>query len=101
MKSGFQLVRADAVAVAGLPTIDMTIRAGGRTLGRLRGFVIERSQAQIRYLLVRASGLFGKTTLIPFSDPRVDLRGRAIEVDVDDRELWQLRNFTPERLLIS
>ena len=79
----------------------MTIRAGGRTLGRLRGFVIERSHAQIRYLLVRASGLFGKSTLIPFSDPRVDIRARAIEVDVDDRELWQLRNFTPEQLLTA
>ena len=66
----------------------MLIRAAtGRTLGRLRGFVVESAHQQIRYLVVRASGLLGKTTLIPFSAARVDLEERAIEVDVNDRDL--------------
>jgi hypothetical protein len=98
MESGFQLVQSDHAVIAGLPCAGISIRAGGRTLGRLRGFVIERSQHRIRYLLVRASGLFGKSTLVPFTDPRVDVDTRTIEVDVDDRALWQLRNFTPKHL---
>ena len=87
--------------IDGLEGADMTIRAGGRTLGQLGGFIIERSQSRIRYMLVRASGLLGKSTLVPFADPRIDVDARAIEVDIDDRELWQLRNFTPRHLLTA
>jgi hypothetical protein len=99
MDSGFELVTPDEVVIAGLPSADMTIRAGGRALGRLRGFVIERSHHRIRYLLVRASGLSGKSTLVPFADPRIDVDTRTIELDMNDRDLWQFRNFTPEHLL--
>ena len=101
MESGFRLVKPDDVVIAGLHGADMTIRAGGRTLGQLGGFVIERSHFRIRYLLVRASGLFGKSTLVPFADPRIDVHARAIEVDIDDRELSQLRNFTPQHVLTA
>lgn len=102
MESGFRLVKPDDVVIAGLHSADdMTIRAGGRTLGQLGGFVIERSHFRIRYLLVRASGLFEKSTLVPFADPRIDVDARAIEVDIDDRELTQLRNFTPQHLLTA
>ena len=98
--SPFELLEPATVTIAGAPSAGMIIRAAtGRTLGRLRGFVVESAHQQIRYLVVRASGLFGKTTLIPFSAPRVDVEGRAIEVDVDDRDLWLLRNFTPDQLL--
>ena len=67
----------------------------------LRGFIVERSHERIRYVLVRASGLFGKSTLLPFSDPRVDFGARAIDLDIDDRTLWQLRDFTPKQLLTT
>jgi hypothetical protein len=98
--SPFELLEPANVTIAGAPSTGMTIRAAtGRTLGRLRGFVVESAPQQIRYLVVRASGLLGKTTLIPFSAARVDVEGRAIEVDVDDRDLWLLRNFTPDQLL--
>ena len=98
--SPFELLEPAKVTIAGAPSTDMIIRAAtGRTLGQLRGFVVESAHQQIRYLIVRASGLFGKTTLIPFSAARVDLDGRAIEVDVDDRDLWLLRNLTPDQLL--
>ena len=97
--STFELLEPANVTLAGAPSTGMTIRAAtGRTLGRLRGFVVESAHQQIRYLVVKASGLFGKTTLIPFSAARV-VEGRAIEVDVSDRDLWLLRNLTPDQRL--
>lgn len=101
MDSGFQLVKPDDVVIAGLRSAEMTIRAGGRTLGRLRGFVVEGTHRRIRYLIVRASGLFSRPTLVPFVDPRVDLEARAIDLELDDYELWQLRNLTPRQLLTA
>jgi len=101
MDSGFQLVRSNDVAIEGIPGTELVVRAGGRTLGSLRGFIVERSHERIRYVLVRASGLFGKSTLLPFSDPRVDFGARAIDLDIDDRTLWQLRDFTPKQLLTT
>jgi hypothetical protein len=101
MESAFQLVKPDDVVIAGLPSAEMTIRAAGRTLGRLRGFVVERSPDRIRYLIVRASGLFAKSRLVPFVDPRVDVEEHAIELDITERDLWQLRNFTTKQLLTA
>ena len=98
--SPFELLEPAKVTIAGGPSAGMIIHtATGRTLGQLGGFVVESADQQIRYLVVRATGLFGKTTLIPFSAARLDVEGRAIEVDVDDRDLWLLRNFTPDQLL--
>jgi hypothetical protein len=97
----FQLIEPTDVEIAGLPSAGMTIRAAGRTLGRLSGFVVERAQHQIRYLVVRASGIVGRSTLVPFSEPRIDVEHHAIEVDVDEGVLWQLRHFTPEQLLAT
>jgi hypothetical protein len=98
--SPFELLEPANVTIAGAPSTNMLIRAAtGRPLGRLRGFVVESAHQQIRYLVVRASGLLGKTTLIPFSAARVDLEGGAIEVDVNDRDLWVLRNLTPDQLI--
>src|SRR4029078_6333754 len=96
----FELLEPANVTIAGAPSTGMIIRAAtGRTLGGLRVFVVEAPHQQIRYLIVRASGLFGKTTLIPFSAPRVDVEGRAIEVDVDHRDLCLLGNLTPDQWL--
>ena len=98
MEAGFQLVKPDAVVIDGMPTGHLTIRACGRTLGRLRGFIVEGTQQQIRYLVVRAS-LFARSTLIPFTDPRIDIDAGVIDVDIDEQDVRQLRNFTPEHLL--
>lgn len=100
MKPTFQLIEPTDVEIAGLPSEEMTICAAGRTLGRLSGFVIERAQQEIRYLVVRASAV-GRSTLVPFLEPRVDVERHAIEVDVDEGVLWQLRHFTPEQLLAT
>ena len=101
MKPTFQLIEPAGVVIDGQPSDGMTIRVAGRTLGRLCGFIVEPAQQQIRYLVVRASGLFGRSTLVPFAEPRVDVEHRAIEVDIDEGVLRQLRHFTPEQLLAT
>ena len=101
MEDEFQVVEPDEVVIAGLRGTDMTICAAGRTLGKLRGFVVDRAQRRICYLIVRASGLFAKSTLLPFAEPRVDVAARAIELAIDEQQVWQLRNFTPDQLLAS
>ena len=99
METTFQLIEPNDVMIAGMPSAGMTIRAAGRTLGRLSGFVVDATQQNIRYLVVRASGWFSRPTLVPFAEPRVDVAERAIDVDVNEQELRQLRHFTPEHLL--
>ena len=100
VRSRFELVAPDDALINGVPAAGMTIRAAtGRAIGRLHGFVVDAAERHIRYLVVRRSGLFAKTTLVPFSTPRVDFDERAIEVDVSDHQLWQLRNFTPDALV--
>jgi len=101
METTFELIQPTDVVIAGIPSAGMTIRTAGRTLGRLNGFVVDRTQQNIRYLVVRASGLFGRPTLVPFVGPRFDVEDRSIEVDIDERELRQLRHFTPDHLLSS
>ena len=98
--SSFRYVEPDDVVIEGVPAAGMTIRAAtGRGLGRLSGFIIDTAEQHVRYLVVRGSGLFAKTRLLPFAMPRVDFDRRIIEVDVSDQQLWQLRDFTPEALL--
>ena len=98
--SPFELLEPANVTIAGAPSTDMPsappqdARSGDSVVSWS-----SRRTSSIRYLVVRASGLLGKTTLIPFSAARVDLEERAIEVDVDDRDLWILRNLTPDQLL--
>jgi hypothetical protein len=100
MASRFQYIAPAGVLIEGVPAGDMTICAAtGRAIGRLRGFIVDATERHIRYLVVRGSGLFAKTTLLPFAMPRVDFDRRTIRVDVTEQQLRQLRNFTPEALL--
>lgn len=100
MASQFEYIEPVDVVIEGIPAADMTICAAtGRAIGRLRGFIVDATERHIRYLVVRGSGLFGKTTLLPFAMPRIDLDRRTIRVDVTDQQLWQLRDFTPQALL--
>jgi len=88
--------------VAGIPGEITTVRlANGRVLGRFRGLIIDPINQHLRYLVVRASGWFGKTTLVPVGSPRIDLAGRAIEIDVNDDDLWAVHNFTLQKALSS
>lgn len=100
MASQFQYIAPADVVIDGVPATEMTICAAtGRAVGRLRGFIVDATERHIRYLVVRGSGLFAKTTLLPFTMPRVDFDNRTIRVDVSDQQLWQLRDFTPDVIL--
>lgn len=100
MGSPFKYIAPDDVVIDGIPAAGMTICAAtGRAIGRLRGFIVDAAEEQIRYLVVRGTGLFSKTSLLPFATPRLDSEHGTIEVDVSDQELCQLRNFSPDALL--
>ena len=92
----------ETAQVAGIPGESIAVRlTNGRVLGRFRGLVIDPLNEHLRYLVVRASGWFGKTTLVPAYCPRLDLAGRAIEIDVNDDDLWAVHNFTLQKALSS
>ena len=100
MASQFTYIAPGDVVIEGVPATGMTICAAtGRAVGRLRGFIVDATERHIRYLVVRGSGLFAKTTLLPFSMPRIDFDRRTIRVDVSEQQLWQLRDFTPDAIL--
>ena len=48
MKPSFQLVEPDDVVIDGVPAAGMTIRAAGRALGRLRGFIVDSAEQHVR-----------------------------------------------------
>lgn len=100
MAAQFQYIAPADVVIEGVPATEMTICAAtGRAVGRLRGFIVDATERHIRYLVVRGSGVFAKTTLLPFAMPRVDFDRRTIRVDITDQQLWQLRDFTPDAIL--
>ena len=90
----------ESTRIPGLPDERLIVRtATGRVLGRLRGLIIDPMNQHLRYLVVRASGLFSKPTLVPAVSPRVDLDDRAIEIDVPDADLWVVHNLTLRKAL--
>ena len=90
----------ETAQVAGIPGESLTVRlADGRVLGRFRGLIIDPPNERLQYLVVRAWGLFGKTTLVPAYSPRLDLAGGAIEIDANDNDLWPLHNLTLQKAL--
>ena len=90
----------ETAQVAGIPGKRMTVRlADGRVLGRLRGVIIDSLNAHLRYVVVRARGWFGKTTLVPAYSPRIDLARRAIEIDANDDDLSTVHHFTLQKAL--
>ena len=90
----------ESAQVAGIPGKSITVRAAnGRVLGRFRGVIIDPINQHLRYLVVRASGWFGKTTLVPADSPRIDLASRAIEIELNDSDLWTVQNFTLQKAL--
>jgi sporulation protein YlmC with PRC-barrel domain len=84
----FHYLSPEGVVVEGVSTQGMMVWAAtGRRIGRLRGFILDAAHQRIRYLVVRASVLSRKMTLLPLSMARIDIGRRAIEVDLDDGEL--------------
>ena len=101
METAFQFVEPDGATVDGLSMAGMSIRAAGRSLGRLSGFIVDSASERIRYVVVCASGLFSKQRLVPFAEARIDFDSRVIDVDIAERELWLVRNLTPRHLLAA
>ena len=90
----------ETAQVAGIPGESITVRlADGRVLGRFRGLIIDPINERIQYLVVRAWGWFGKTTLVPAYCPRLDRAGRAIEIDANDNDLSPVHNLTLQKAL--
>lgn len=90
----------ETAQVASIPGERITVRlANGRVLGRFRGLIIDPFDEHLRYLVVRAWGWFGKTTLVPAYCPRLDLAGRAIEIDANDNDLRPVHNLTLQKAL--
>lgn len=86
-RGGLRYLDSARVAIEGQPCDGMVIRAAtGKILGRLHGFVVDPVVRQTRYLVIRTTGLFGRTRLVPLDAARVDVENRAIEVPVDERE---------------
>jgi len=86
--------------VDGIPGKSLVVRAAdGRVLGRFRGLVIDPLDQHLRFLVVRATGWFGRTTLVPACSPRLDLDRCAIEIDAVDSDIALLRNLTLRRAL--
>ena len=88
----------ETAQVAGIPGESMTVRvSNGRVLGRFRGLILDPFNQHLRYLVIRASGWFGKTILVPAYSPRLDVAGRAIEIDANDSDLWTVHDLTLEK----
>ncbi len=86
--------------VDGIPGENLVVRAAdGRVLGRFRGLVIDPIDQHLRFLVVCATGWFGRTTLVPASSPRLDLDGCAIEIDAADSDVSLLRDLTLRKAL--
>ena len=84
------------VAIAGMRPEEITIRGtAGKRLGTLQGFVIDAVTEQLRYLVVRTSGVLARTALLPFELARVDIAKGSIEVAADEEDLRTKREFFP------
>jgi hypothetical protein len=82
------------VAIQGMRPEAMTIRGtAGKLLGTLQGFVIDTVTEQLRYLVVRTSGVLARTALLPFELARVDVAKGSIEVAADERDFHSVGEF--------
>jgi hypothetical protein len=73
---------------------DITVRAAtGHPLGRLEGFIIDPTQRQLRYFVIRTTWLPGGSRLIPLTAARLNVEDHAIELLSDDHELTPAANF--------
>ena len=82
------------VAIEGMRADAMTIRGtAGKLLGTLQGFVIDAVTEQLRYLVVRTSGVLTRTALLPFELARVDVAKGSIEVAADERDFHSTSEF--------
>jgi sporulation protein YlmC with PRC-barrel domain len=94
--STLRYVNPEDVLIEGAQCVGMKVLGtAGRLLGTLQGFVVDPVAEQLRYLVVRTSGLLGRTALLPFQHARVDIVNGAIEVAADETDLRRKRDHIP------
>lgn len=87
-------VEPQHVAIQGMRSEALTIRGtAGKFLGTLQGFVIDAVTEQLRYLVVRTSGVLARSALLPFELARVDVAKGSIEVAADERDFHSTGEF--------
>ncbi len=83
-------------SIDGMRCDGMTVRgAAGKILGTLQGFLIDEVAVQLRYLVIRTSGMLHRTALLPLHMARVDMTTGAIEVSADEHDLHRKREHFP------
>lgn len=93
--SPLRFLQPQQTQIAGAHCAGMTVRAAAGVIGELEGFVVEPLTRRLRYFVVRTTGLFGRTKLMPATAARIDMETRAIELlDEDIAESSQV--FKPE-----
>jgi hypothetical protein len=84
--------------IDGVRCEDITIRAAtGGVLGRLQGFIVDPVARQLRYFVVRTTGIMGRSRLLPVLGARFDLEHRAIELLTNGVEYLNHRQFNRGR----
>jgi hypothetical protein len=59
-------------------------------LGTLDGVVLSPRERQVRYLVVKAGGWFGRRYLLPATPARLESDRRALQVDLEPADLDEL-----------
>ena len=96
MEPTLRYVDPKDVLIEGAQCVGMKVLGtAGKLLGTLQGFVVDPVAEQLRYLVVRTSGLLGRTALLPFQHARVDILNGAIEVAADETDLRRKRDHIP------
>jgi hypothetical protein len=96
-KDGLQFLTPTQARVGGSSCEDMLVCGTTRILGRLQGFLVDPVAHQLRYLVVRTTGLLKKTSVLPMTDARIDMGARAIQI-LDQDAIDRSEPFSPEGL---
>ena len=95
MDNSLRFLEPKMAAIAGEYCEGMTVRSATGTLGQLQGLVVDPLARRLRYLVVKTSGLFGRTTLLELSAVRLDREAHEIEL-LDDDAIRRSQPFQPE-----
>lgn len=96
LRTDLRFLHPDHTAVAGTGCEGMIVRTASRAVGRLQGFLIDRATHRVCYLVVETWGMWARTSLVPITDARIDLEGRAIEL-LDEEQAEGVERFRPEQ----
>lgn len=96
-KDGLQFLTPTQTLVGGSSCEDMLVCGATKILGRLQGFLVDPVAHQLRYLVVRTTGLLKKTSVLPITEARVDMGARSIQI-LDQEAIEKSEPFSLEGL---